>query len=329
MGHFVEALPYTAQAQLAERGPIALGNGPVSEQAEQQRWMGPVQKLEGARGIGRIHLVPAKLRLERIERPVHLATSAAAEAHPVGHNAGLAQGGPGGVVSAARRGGHMGILRAEGDWQALVARALAAVERPIPVDPRFVPRRAVPDPALAAEDARRFDRSRFPTARDAATLLLIYPAEAELVIPLTVRHAALASHPGEISLPGGAVEEGDASLEDAALREAQEEIGLDPASVRVVGRLDPVWIPVSNFELVPIVAVADHRPGLTLGLDEVTELIELPLDRLLAPDGVTEEEITVPGVVLRTGVYFWGGHRIWGATARTLSMLGTALASAG
>jgi 8-oxo-dGTP pyrophosphatase MutT (NUDIX family) len=223
----------------------------------------------------------------------------------------------------------MGILRAEGDWQALVARALAAVERPIPVDPRFVPRRAVPDPALAAEDARRFDRSRFPTARDAATLLLIYPAEAELVIPLTVRHAALASHPGEISLPGGAVEEGDASLEDAALREAQEEIGLDPASVRVVGRLDPVWIPVSNFELVPIVAVADHRPGLTLGLDEVTELIELPLDRLLAPDGVTEEEITVPGVVLRTGVYFWGGHRIWGATARTLSMLGTALASAG
>jgi 8-oxo-dGTP pyrophosphatase MutT (NUDIX family) len=222
----------------------------------------------------------------------------------------------------------MAILRAEGDWQAVVARALAAVERPIRMDPRFVPRRADPDPGLAAEDARRFDRSRFPTARTAATLLLIYPVDGELVIPLTVRHAELASHPGEISLPGGVVEQDDATLEDAALREAREEIGLDPASVRVVGRLDPVWIPVSNFELVPIVAVADHQPALTLGLDEVAELIELPLDRLLAPDGVTEEEITVPGVVLRTGVYFWAGHRIWGATARTLSMLGIALETA-
>lgn len=222
----------------------------------------------------------------------------------------------------------MAILRAEGEWQKVVGRALAGASRPIPVDPRFMPRRAVPDPALAAEDARRFDRSRFPTAREAATLLLLYPAEGELVIPLTVRHDALASHPGEISLPGGAVDPDDASLEDAALREAHEEIGLDPSVVRVVGRLDSVWIPVSNFELVPIVAVTDHRPTLTIGLDEVAELLELPLARLLAPDGVTEEEITVPGAVLRAGVYMWAGHRIWGATARTLSMLATVLESA-
>ncbi len=219
----------------------------------------------------------------------------------------------------------MAILRAEGEWQATVAHALATAERPIPVDPRFVPRRAVPDPAQEEADARRFDRSRFPTARAAATLLLIYPSDGTLVIPLTVRHDALASHPGEISLPGGAVDADDASLEDTALREAREEIGLDSGSVRVVGRLDPVWIPISNFELVPIVAVADEPPMLTLGLDEVAELIELPLDRLLAEDGVTEEEIVVPGAVLRTGVYFWAGHRVWGATARTLSMLGTVL----
>lgn len=219
----------------------------------------------------------------------------------------------------------MAILRADDDWQTAVASALATTERPIPVDPRFVPRRSVPDPALAEEDARRFDRARFPQARPAATLLLIYPTDGELVIPLTVRHAALATHPGEVSLPGGAVEAGDATIEAAALREAHEEIGLAPDSVRTVGRLDPVWIPVSNFELVPVVAVANERPILTLGLDEVAELIELPLAQLLAADGVSEEEITVPGAVLRTGVYFWAGHRIWGATARTLSMLGTAL----
>jgi 8-oxo-dGTP pyrophosphatase MutT (NUDIX family) len=210
----------------------------------------------------------------------------------------------------------------------VVAHALATVARPIPTDPRMVVRRAVPDPALDAEDARRFDRSRFPTARSAATLLLIYPADGELVIPLTVRHPDLPSHPGEVSLPGGAVDPSDASLEATALREAHEEIGLAPEAVRTVGRLDPIWISVSNFELVPVVAVADRRPVLTPHPGEVAELVELPLDRLLVDDGITEEQIEVPGVVLRTGVYRWAGHRVWGATARTLAMLGVALRGA-
>ncbi|MGH7419409.1 MAG: NUDIX hydrolase, partial [Candidatus Rokuibacteriota bacterium] len=135
------------------------------------------------------------------------------------------------------------ILRADGDWQAAIASALAGAVRPIEVDPRLAPRRVVPDPAdPALDDPRRWDRSRFPTARQAATLLLIYPHDGELLIPLTVRHDALPDHPGEISLPGGAVDPGDESPEATALREAAEEIGLDPASVRVVGRLDPVWI---------------------------------------------------------------------------------------
>jgi 8-oxo-dGTP pyrophosphatase MutT (NUDIX family) len=188
-------------------------------------------------------------------------------------------------------------------------------------------RRAVPDPALDADDERRFDRSRFPAARAAATLLLIYPADGELVIPLTVRHPELPSHAGEVSLPGGAVDPTDAGPEDTALREAHEEIGLAREVVRVVGRLDPVWIPVSNFELVPVVAVADAPPAFTPRPEEVAELVELPLERILVADGISEEEITLPEVILRTGVYRWAGHRVWGATARTLSMLGSALAS--
>jgi 8-oxo-dGTP pyrophosphatase MutT (NUDIX family) len=219
------------------------------------------------------------------------------------------------------------ILRADGEWQAAVAYALATAERPLPVDPRFSVRRAVPDPALDAEDMRRSDRSRFPAARAAATLLLIYPAEGELVIPLTVRHPELPSHAGEISLPGGAVDPSDAGPEDTALREAHEEIGLEREAVRVVGRLDAVWIPVSNFELVPIVAVADLRPAFRPRPEEVAELVELPLDRLLVQDGITEEDIRLPEVTLRTGIYEWAGHRVWGATARTLSMLASALSS--
>jgi len=222
----------------------------------------------------------------------------------------------------------IGILRAEGDWQAVIASALAVVPRPIAVDPRLAPRRVVRDPAdPSLDDPRRWDRSRFPTARQAATLLLIYPHGGELLIPLTVRHDALPDHPGEISLPGGAVDPSDASLEATALREAAEEIGLDPTPVRVVGRLDPVWIPISNFELTPVVAVADARPQLTPREEEVAALIEFPV-RLLIEGAVSVEEISVPGAVLEIGVYRWAEHRVWGATARTLSMLGTMLASA-
>ena len=77
---------------------------------------------------------------------------------------------------------------------------------------------------------RRYDRSTFPPARPAATLLLVYPgAGGELTVPLTVRHADLREHAGEISLPGGTVDADDPSHEAAALREAEEEIGVDPA----------------------------------------------------------------------------------------------------
>jgi len=218
-----------------------------------------------------------------------------------------------------------GILRAEGDWQAAIASALETVPRPIAVDPRLAPRRVVPDPAdPSLDDPRRWERNRFPAARQAATLLLIYPHHGELLIPLTVRHDALPDHPGEISLPGGAVDPGDASLEATALREAFEEIGLDPTGVRVVGRLDPVWIPISNFELTPVVAVTEVRPDLIPREEEVSALIEFPV-RLLIEGAVGVEEITVPGEVLQTGVYRWGSHRVWGATARALSMLGSAL----
>ena len=221
-----------------------------------------------------------------------------------------------------------GILRAEGDWQAVIASALAGVARPIPVDPRLAPRRVVPDPAdPSLDDPRRWDRSRFPAARQAATLLLIYPHDGELHIPLTVRHHGLPDHPGEISLPGGAVEPGDPSLEATALREAAEEVGLNPTLVRLLGLLDPVWIPISNFELTPVVAATASRPDLAPQEEEVSELIEFPV-RLLIEHAISLEEISVPGAILETGAYRWAGHRVWGATARCLSMLGTVLSSA-
>ena len=214
------------------------------------------------------------------------------------------------------------ILAAEGDWQASIADALARVGRPIPLDERLLPR---------AEDGRirprRFDRSGAPPARPAATLLAIYPdASGSLVIPLTVRRAELRAHAGEVSLPGGAVDPSDASHEDAALREAWEEIGLDRSLVRIVGVLEDVWIPVSNYELRPFVGTVAERPTLVPHDGEVAAIVELPLAALFDPQVVGIEEFESRGLRIRAGAYRHEGLRVWGATAFSLGMLAHALA---
>ncbi len=201
----------------------------------------------------------------------------------------------------------------------MLADALQRVERPIPVDPRFAPRFAAGD--AQATSAPRYYRSAFPAPRAADTLLPVYPDhDGELTVPLTMRHAQLRSHAGEVSLPGGAVEAGDADRAAAALREAHEEVGIEPGAVRLLGNLDDVWIPVSNFQVRPFVGSMRQRPELVPQAQEVAAVMELPVRRLLAPDAVADEEIDVGEYTLRAAVYRYGGERIWGATARTLAM---------
>lgn len=209
------------------------------------------------------------------------------------------------------------IVRAGVDWQEAIARSVRDTPRPIPLDQRLLPG------TLDGEvTRRRFDRAGFPPARPASTLLAIYPgADDQLVIPLTVRHDELRAHAGEVSLPGGALDPADASLEAAALREAWEEIGLEADLVRIAGTLDDVWIPVSNFELRPFVGTVGTRPTLVPHDAEVASIVELPLHALFDADVVGTEEFDARGVTVRAGAYRYGGVRIWGATAITLGML--------
>jgi 8-oxo-dGTP pyrophosphatase MutT (NUDIX family) len=216
------------------------------------------------------------------------------------------------------------ILRADAGWQNAMADALARVPRPIPVDERLLPRTRDGDAVRP-----QYDRASFPPARPAATLLAIYPdADGQLVVPLTVRHDGLRAHAGEVSLPGGTVDAADGSREAAALREAWEEIGLEPATVTVLGELDDVWIPVSNFELRPIVGAVAARPLLVPHDAEVAAIVELPLAALFDPSVVGVEEFESRGFRLRAGAYRYGGVRVWGATALTLGMLGHVLETA-
>ena len=176
-------------------------------------------------------------------------------------------------------------------------------------------------------------RPRFapgPTARPAAVLVLLYPdADGETRIILTERVSYDGHHRGEVSFPGGKAEPGDADAAATALREATEEVGLDPetAGVAVVGALDPVFIPVSDFRIDPIVAVAKHAPELRPNPTEVALILTPPVSAFLPDADVEIVERTIRDWPLRYGGYRIDGLHVWGATARILGQLGAILGS--
>lgn len=166
-----------------------------------------------------------------------------------------------------------------------------------------------------------------PDAREAAVLVPIYPDPDPTVI-FTVRTETLPHHKGQISFPGGSIDESDASPEAAALREAHEEIGLDPDGVSVVGRLDDTPTFVTGYVVSPIVGFLQQRPELSPNPAEVAEILEVPLDALV-DDIRREPGFTERGRTFPTEAWVWNGHIIWGVTARLLRILLERLAAVG
>ena len=174
--------------------------------------------------------------------------------------------------------------------------------------------------ALLAPEPRRQWPVGFDPAgiREAAGLLLVFPIAGRPHIVLTLRAGTLGRHGGQVSLPGGVVEPNE-SFEQAALREAHEEVRLPAAEARVLGLLTPLDIPISGFRLHPVVAMMDRRPELTAADGEVAAILEVAVEDLLdqrQPVTIKRERdgrrIVVPA--LRTG-----GFEIWGATAMVLA----------
>ena len=168
-----------------------------------------------------------------------------------------------------------------------------------------------------------WDPLKFPEgARDGAALLLVYPHDQTLQIALTVRGSELRNHTGQVSLPGGRVDEGE-TFEAAALREATEEIGVDPATVELLGRLTPLHIPVSGYLLHPIVGYTSMRPAFQRAEWEVARIIEAPVSMLSDPAAVKREIRTrvVKGQSIDVDVPYFDvdGEKVWGATAMVLA----------
>ena len=157
-------------------------------------------------------------------------------------------------------------------------------------------------------------------ARPAAGLALVYPRDGETVLLLTVRGAHLATHRGQVSLPGGGVEAGE-SIEEAALREAEEEVGLAREAVTTRLRLTPLHIPVSGYVLHPVVATADFPPRVAPRGAEVERIVELPLSRLAGGSGPATDRRERDGQTLIVPYYDVGGAKLWGATAMIVAEL--------
>ncbi len=173
----------------------------------------------------------------------------------------------------------------------------------------------------------RSDESRKPRLRSGATGLV----PASVLVPIVVRHgqptmlltertAHLNDHAGQVSFPGGSAEPEDVDVVDTALRESEEEIGLDRGRIEVIGRL-PDYPTITGFNVVPVVALVSPPFALTLDAYEVAEAFEVPLSFLLDPANHERREIVMDRQVRHFIAMPYGSHFIWGATAAMLRNL--------
>ena len=174
--------------------------------------------------------------------------------------------------------------------------------------------------------ARRGSYQISAHTRIACVLALLYPKDGELHIVFmrrTAKHPDKDRHAGQISFPGGKYEPEDGSHDRAALREAHEEVGVPPEAVQLLGRLSELYIPISDFMVYPFVGYAAERPDFVPEVEEVAEIIEVPISVLLDDDNRKVKTIELAnGMRMKDTPYFdMNGYTLWGATSMMMSEL--------
>ena len=156
-------------------------------------------------------------------------------------------------------------------------------------------------------------------AKKSSVLILLYPCKNSLCFVLIKRQNDGGVHSGQISFPGGAMEKSDDSFYKTALREANEEVGINADEVQVIGTLTELYIPPSNFLVFPVIGYMNKKPQFTPDHREVAEIIEADLFSLINTKVANWKEIEVRGTKLKTPYYNINGYTVWGATAMILS----------
>ncbi len=178
--------------------------------------------------------------------------------------------------------------------------------------------------SLAAPSSRQItlpDDSVLVKAKKAGVLVLLYPKNQQAHFVLTLRKEYKGVHSGQVSLPGGKAEPHDKSLKNTALREAQEEIGVNLQEVEIIKELSPVYIPPSNFLVNPYVAQAMAPPVFKKEDREVAEILEVPFLELLNNENYKNQKVNVRGFSMSVPTFVLKEKIVWGATAMILSEL--------
>ncbi|HNS29180.1 MAG TPA: CoA pyrophosphatase [Tenuifilaceae bacterium] len=159
------------------------------------------------------------------------------------------------------------------------------------------------------------------TTGKSAVLIGIYPQQHEPTTILIKRTTYNGAHSGQVSFPGGKYEKSDESLTATALREAYEEVGLPPSTVKVIGNLTPLFIPVTNLLVQPVVGVISKPPALLINKEEVEYPIFVNLMDLKNPGSCSAKLVEVMGTTISAPCFLTGNEFIWGATAMIISEL--------
>ena len=157
-----------------------------------------------------------------------------------------------------------------------------------------------------------------PRVRRAAVLLPLYEDHGESYVLFTRRTDTVEHHKGQISLPGGSEDASDAGALETALRETEEELGIAPAQVEILGALDDVYTVVSGFVITPFVGVIPHPIPLRVNPHEIAEVLSVPLATFRDAGSLRVEERERDGERIQVYFYYHGRHEIWGATGRIM-----------
>ena len=173
---------------------------------------------------------------------------------------------------------------------------------------------------MASSDrfVKKFPRIPGADARQAGVLILLYPDKGSIYTVFMQRPDYNGVHGGQISFPGGKKEPEDENVIQTALRESHEETGINPAEVSVLGPLSPLFIPVSNMLVTPVVAWADEIPSFSHKPEEVVFLIYADIMKFLEPATIKTKPFMIRGEMLNVKYFDYDGNTIWGATAMIL-----------
>lgn len=201
------------------------------------------------------------------------------------------------------------------DFEQFIERLRTELRGPLPGLRAHEPLRATPSGALKP----KFDHKTEP--KPGSILILLYPENGQIKFPLTKRPDYLGTHGGQISFPGGKAETGE-TVEQTALREGEEEIGIHSSSIEIIGRLSEFFVIPSNFMVTPIVGFQRTRPVFTPDPVEVVKVLEGDVEELMRDDAIQVKEIMAARIYpMRAPHFIIENEIVWGATAMILNEL--------